>query len=121
MKPFFFWVTMSTAWVAGPLAAQTTGMSAPANGISAPARAVSPMPATLTLPEVLEAARQNLDVRMAQQDVAATRADILAANHVPLPVLSAKAASADQVGFASIAAAEKAGFGKDVYSTDCRY
>ena len=101
MKPFFFWVTMSTAWVAGPLAAQTTGMSAPANGISAPARAVSPMPVPLTLSEVLEAARQNLDVRMAQQDVAATRADILASNHVPLPVLSAKAASADQVGFAN--------------------
>lgn len=29
--------------------------------------------------------------------------------------------AADQVGFASIAAAEKAGFAKDVYSTDCRY
>jgi cobalt-zinc-cadmium efflux system outer membrane protein len=52
----------------------------------------------LALAEVLEAARQNLDVRMAQQDVAATRADILAANRAPLPVFSAKAASADQIG-----------------------
>lgn len=29
--------------------------------------------------------------------------------------------STDQVGFASMADAEKAGFAKDLYSTDCRY
>lgn len=29
--------------------------------------------------------------------------------------------AADQVGFASVADAEKAGFSKDVYSTDCQY
>lgn len=29
--------------------------------------------------------------------------------------------SADQVGFASMADAEKAGFAKDLYSTDCQY
>jgi len=94
MKPFFFSVSLAATFVAGPLAAQTTG-------VSGPARAMSPMAAPVTLAEVLEAARQNLDVRLAQQEVAASRADILAANHAPLPVLSAKAASADQVGFAN--------------------
>ena len=94
MKPLFSWATLAVACWFGPVVAQTTGMSSPV-------RAVSPMSAPLTLSEVLEAARQNLDVRMAQQDVVATRADILAANHVPLPVLSAKAASGDQVGFAN--------------------
>ena len=94
MKPLFFWTTLAVACWFGPVVAQTTGMSSPV-------RAVSPMSAPLTLSEVLEAARHNLDVRMAQQDVVATRADILAANHVPLPVLSAKAASGDQVGFAN--------------------
>ncbi|AMW05553.1 hypothetical protein [Gemmatimonas phototrophica] len=29
--------------------------------------------------------------------------------------------SADQVGFASMADAEQAGFSKDIYSTDCKY
>ena len=55
----------------------------------------------LGLPEVLEAARNNLDVRLAQQEVMATRADILAANHAPLPVLSAKAAAGEQIGFSN--------------------
>jgi cobalt-zinc-cadmium efflux system outer membrane protein len=55
----------------------------------------------LSLPEVLEAARNNLDVRWAQQEAVASRADILAANRAPLPVLSAKAAAGEQIGLAN--------------------
>ncbi|MGJ7581913.1 TolC family protein [Variovorax sp. RHLX14] len=49
----------------------------------------------LTLSEVLLAARDNADVRFSRQALAAARADILAADHAPVPVLSAKAASID--------------------------
>jgi len=82
-----------------PVLAQTTVPHAAANPPMTGRPAVPPsVSAPLALAEVLDAARHNLDVRLAQQDVAATRADILAANRAPLPVLSAKAASADQVG-----------------------
>ena len=49
----------------------------------------------LTLAEVLVAARDNADVRFSRQTLAAARADILAADHAPSPILSAKAASID--------------------------
>lgn len=52
-------------------------------------------PPPLTLSEVLLAARDNADVRFSRQALAAARADILAADHAPVPVLSAKAASID--------------------------
>ncbi len=52
--------------------------------------------APLSLAEVLAAVERNLDVRMAEQALAASRADILAADHAPLPVLSGKATSNDQ-------------------------
>ena len=55
----------------------------------------------LSLSEVLQAARHNLDVRWAQQEALATRADILSANHAPLPVLSAKAAAGEQIGLSN--------------------
>lgn len=54
-----------------------------------------PPPQPLTLSEVLLAARDNADVRFSRQALAAARADILAADHAPVPVLSAKAASID--------------------------
>lgn len=54
-----------------------------------------PPPPPLTLSEVLLAARDNADVRFSRQALAAARADILAADHAPAPVLSAKAASID--------------------------
>lgn len=54
-----------------------------------------PSPPPLTLSEVLLAARDNADVRFSRQALAAARADILAADHAPVPVLSAKAASID--------------------------
>ena len=55
----------------------------------------------LSLSEVLEAARHNLDVRWAQQEALASQADILAANRAPLPVLSAKAAAGEQIGLSN--------------------
>ena len=58
--------------------------------------AASAAPAeTLTLPQALAAARQNLEVAIARGDLAAARADILAANHAPLPQLSGKASNID--------------------------
>ena len=68
----------------------------------------------LALDEVLEAARNNLDVRWAQQEAAASRADILAANHAPLPVLSAKSAAADQIGLANGALTSQRHFDKSL-------
>ena len=100
IRQFFSLVAIAAAGVgAGPLSAQTIApVSSTPSAAQAPASHA--LSAPLALAEVLEAARHNLDVRMAQQDVAATRADILAANRAPLPVLSAKAASADQIGLA---------------------
>lgn len=51
--------------------------------------------AVISLEEALRAARDNLDVSVARHAVAAAQADVLAANHAPAPVLSAKAASID--------------------------
>jgi len=45
---------------------------------------------TLGLSQVLEAARQNLDVSIAQQNLAAAQADIVAADRSPFPVFTAK-------------------------------
>jgi cobalt-zinc-cadmium efflux system outer membrane protein len=98
IRQFFSLAAIASAGLGvGSLSAQTMapGSSTP-NAAQAPASQA--LSAPLALAEVLEAARHNLDVRMAQQDVAATRADILAANRAPLPVFSAKAASADQIG-----------------------
>lgn len=58
--------------------------------------APAPAPSTqLTLVQALTAARDNSDVALAGHALAAARADILAADHAPAPVLSAKAASID--------------------------
>ncbi len=43
---------------------------------------------TITLPETLAAATQNIDAQIAQQLLSSARADITAANRAPLPVLS---------------------------------
>lgn len=50
---------------------------------------------TLGLPQVLEAARNNLDVSMAQQAAEAARADVLAADRSPFPVFTAKTSQMD--------------------------
>ena len=51
--------------------------------------------APLSLAQVLAAARDNGLVALARSNVDAARADILAADHAPLPLLSAKAAAID--------------------------
>ena len=50
-------------------------------------------PTKLTLPQVLEAARQNPNVAYTRQAAEAARADVLAADHAPIPVFSLKAGS----------------------------
>ncbi len=50
---------------------------------------------TLTLTQALAAARDNSDVALARHALAGARADVLAADHAPAPVLSTKAASID--------------------------
>ena len=52
-------------------------------------------PTPVTLPAVLEAARNNLDVSLARRALAAAQADVATADHAPAPVLSVKAASID--------------------------
>lgn len=56
-----------------------------------------PTPPTqaLTLVQALQAARQQPEVALARQALAAARADIQSVNHAPLPVFSTKAASID--------------------------
>ena len=59
---------------------------------AAPARA---QVQALTLPQALQEARDNLDVALARGGLAAARADVLAADRAPFPVLSGKLLSID--------------------------
>jgi cobalt-zinc-cadmium efflux system outer membrane protein len=52
-------------------------------------------PTVLTLPQALQAARENVDVSLARRALDAARADVSAANHAPAPVLTTKASSID--------------------------
>jgi len=79
--------------VALPASAQAQTIVAPAPVVrysDAPAAAtpVASAARVLTLTQALVAARDNLDVAIAQGNLAGARADILAADHAPLPVLS---------------------------------
>ncbi|CAM4075158.1 TolC family protein [Paracidovorax anthurii] len=78
-----------------PAHAQT---AAPPSSSSAPA-AASPAGAARgaawTLAQALSAARDNSEVTQARQDLAGARADVLSANHAPLPSLTTKASSID--------------------------
>ncbi|MEH3085238.1 MAG: TolC family protein [Xylophilus ampelinus] len=56
---------------------------------------VSPPAAQVALAQVLQAARANYDVSIAQRELAGTRADLLAADRSPFPVFTAKASSID--------------------------
>ncbi|NDH69525.1 MAG: hypothetical protein EBY22_16850 [Gammaproteobacteria bacterium] len=49
----------------------------------------------------MQAAQKNFAVNIGKQDTLATQADILSANHSPLPVFSAKSASAEQLSLNS--------------------
>ncbi|MBC7469730.1 MAG: TolC family protein [Ramlibacter sp.] len=61
-----------------------------------PARAQPASPSsTVSLSQVMQAARENLDVSLARRALAAAQADVASADHAPAPVLSAKAASID--------------------------
>lgn len=52
-------------------------------------------PRQITLPEALAAAAQNIDAQIAKQLLGIARADITAANHAPLPVLSTSVSQID--------------------------
>ena len=62
---------------------------------TAPTSANRPVSAPLTLEQVMQAARGNLDVAIARRTVEAARADVTSADHAPAPVLTAKTASID--------------------------
>ncbi|GAA6119120.1 TolC family protein [Acidovorax sp. FG27] len=68
---------------------------------AAPAAAPQPSPlpaqrgAAWTLAQALAAARDNSEVNQARQELAGARADVLAADHAPLPSLTTKASSID--------------------------
>jgi cobalt-zinc-cadmium efflux system outer membrane protein len=83
------------AWAALWLGAAGGIAFAQPQPLPSPSPAPASQPTPLTLAEVLRAARDNPDVNAARQALAAARADILAADHAPAPVLSAKAASID--------------------------
>ena len=88
-----------------PLLAGVVGMAGLTTGAWAQAptpplnHAAAPGPSaeanTLTIEQVLQAAGHNLDVAAVRRAYEAAQADILAADHAPLPVLSAKAGSID--------------------------
>lgn len=58
-------------------------------------QAQSPPVQSLSLAQVLQTARGNLDVQLARQALAGAQGDVLSADHAPLPTLSAKAGSID--------------------------
>jgi cobalt-zinc-cadmium efflux system outer membrane protein len=76
---------------AGTARAQTLQSPCTSDLVTAPAS----LDGTLNLAEVLQAVRRNLDVGVAQDAAAAARADVQAADHAPLPVLSVKASQMD--------------------------
>ncbi|HZY17286.1 MAG TPA: TolC family protein [Ramlibacter sp.] len=55
----------------------------------------APAAPTVTLAEALQAARDSVDVSLARRTLAAARADVVAADHAPAPVLTTKATSID--------------------------
>lgn len=82
------WLTCGlspSAWAQGP-APMTHRTLAPTASTQAD---------TLSIEQVLQAAGQNLDVAVVRRSYEAAQADILAADHAPLPVLSAKAGAID--------------------------
>jgi cobalt-zinc-cadmium efflux system outer membrane protein len=63
--------------------------------LALPALAQAPASATVSLEQALQAARNNLDVALARNALAAARADIVSANRAPLPVLTTKLSQMD--------------------------
>ncbi len=82
---------MTAAWLASGAWAQ-----APTPGASlTPGPNAAPHAQTLSIEQVLQAAGRNLDVAVVRRSYEAAQADILAADHAPLPVLTAKAGAID--------------------------
>lgn len=63
--------------------------------LALPALAQAPASAAVSLDQALQAARNNLDVALARNALAAARADVVSANRAPLPVLTAKLSQMD--------------------------
>ncbi len=80
----------SAALLAAALPAAAQDAPAPAGGAPAPQPLL-----TVSLAQALAAAQGNSDVAQARHALAGARADVLAADHAPAPVLSTKAASID--------------------------
>ena len=59
------------------------------------AQTATATPSVLRLEQVLQGARNNLDVQFSSELAAAARADIVSADHAPLPVLTTKASQMD--------------------------
>ncbi|MEO8250304.1 MAG: TolC family protein, partial [Burkholderiales bacterium] len=75
-----------------------TPAAAAASQPAAPPAATAPRPASgqpIALADALAAARDNLDVSIARRALSAARADVLAADRAPFPVLSGKVSSID--------------------------
>ena len=85
------WV-LGTTWLASSAWAQAPTSTHPSTTSSTAAAAATQ---ALSIEQVLQAAGQNLDVAVVRRSYEAAQADILAADHAPLPVLSAKAGSID--------------------------
>jgi cobalt-zinc-cadmium efflux system outer membrane protein len=86
--PLLGWV-MAATWVSGGAWAQAPLVN------RTPAPNAAPDAPTLSIEQVLQAAGQNLHVSVVRRSYEAAQADILAADHAPLPVLSAKAGAID--------------------------
>lgn len=63
--------------------------------LALPALAQAPASAAVSLEQALQAARNNLDVALARNALAAARADIVSADRAPLPVLTTKLSQMD--------------------------
>jgi cobalt-zinc-cadmium efflux system outer membrane protein len=83
---------LGATWLASNAWAQAPASAKLGTTIST---AATPVNQTLSIEQVLQAAGQNLDVAVVRRSYEAAQADILAADHAPLPVLSAKAGSID--------------------------
>ena len=90
--PVLAWVLAAAGCATGAWA-QSSGAPAPATPTATVAAAAGAH--VLSIEQVLQAAGQNLDVAAVRRNYEAAQADILAADHAPLPVLSAKAGSID--------------------------
>jgi len=99
LTPQFMGWVLGAAWLASGAWAQTPVPTAtpltPGMATRTGAPNASSETTTLSIEQVLQAAGQNLDVAVVRRSYEAAQADILAADHAPLPVLTAKAGAID--------------------------